>query len=153
MKSRAKTISIQAEISILKPVRKVFESVLEPAPYFIKKADGPMKEGAEVYWEFPEFEGAFPIRVKKIVRDRLIRFEWPRGAGTEMNRVEFTFQPFKKNITTVYVTEAGWPDTSKWWEASYKNCMGWTHMITSLKAWLEHGVNLREGAFVHMKFQ
>ncbi len=45
-----------------------------------------------------------------------------------------------------------WPDNEKGREGSYGNTMGWTHMPCSLKAWLEHGVNLRDGAFLHCKF-
>lgn len=28
---------------------------------------------------------------------------------------------------------------------SYGNCMGWSQMLDAMKAWLEHGINLREG--------
>jgi len=52
-------------------------------------------------------------------------------------------------VTTVYVTESGWPEAES--EASYRNCMGWMHMICSLKAYLEYGVNLRKDAFIHMQ--
>lgn len=152
MKKTSKAITVKVELSIGKPVRKVFKAVLEPVPYFVKKTSGPMKEGADISWEFPEFPQGFFIRVRKIVPDKLIRFDWPRGEGDEMNRVEFIFKPFGKNAATVFVSETGWPDRPKWREASYRNCMGWMHMICSLKAYLEYGVNLRKGAFTHMKF-
>jgi hypothetical protein len=45
------------------------------------------------------------------------------------------------------VTEHGWRETQTGLNGSYGNCMGWTQMICALKAWLEHGINLREGAF------
>jgi hypothetical protein len=31
--------------------------------------------------------------------------------------------------------------------ASYGNCQGWTQMLCALKAWLEFGINLREGMY------
>jgi uncharacterized protein YndB with AHSA1/START domain len=147
-----KTITVKVELSISKPLGPVFEAVLKPAPFFIKKASGPMKEGAKIDWEFEEVPQGFSIQVRKIVPNELIRFEWPRGEGGEMNRVEFSFKPFSSEVTTVYISESGWPEDEKGREASYRNCMGWTHMACSLKAYLEYGVNLRKGSFVHMKF-
>lgn len=152
MKKTAKKITVKAEISVGKPVKDVFRAVLEPKPFFVAKASGPMKAGKEILWEFPEFPGEFPIRVRKIEANKLIRFEWARGEGPEMNLVEFRFKPFSKKITTVYVSETGWPDDDTGRAASSRNCSGWTHMICSLKAYLEYGVNLRKNAFVHMKF-
>jgi len=32
-------------------------------------------------------------------------------------------------------------------QASFGNCMGWSQMLAALKAWLEHGINLREGMY------
>src|SRR4051812_8204176 len=147
-----KKITVNVELSIRKPLKKVFEAVLIPAPFFIKKASAPMKEKTEVTWEFPEFAGGFSVRVRKVVPGKLIRFEWPRGKGSEMNAVEFRFKPFSPSVTTVFISESGWPEGKKGREASLRNCMGWTHMACSLKAYLEYGVNLRKDAFVHMKF-
>ena len=150
---KVKTLTVKVEIGIAKPVGKVFQAVLRPVPFFIKKASGPIRERAKIVWEFAEMAEGFTIDVKKVEADKLIRFEWPRGESKEMNTVEFRFKPFSKTVTTVFVSESGWSDSKKWREASYRNCMGWTHMICSLKAYLEYGVNLRKGAFVHMKFK
>jgi len=152
MEKTVEAITVKVELSIGKPVNEVFEAVLNPVPYFVNKTSGPMKEGAEVIWEFAELAKAFPVRVRKVVPNTLIQFEWPRGDGQEMNSVEFTFQPFSETVTTIFISESGWPDTDQWREASYRNCMGWMHMACSLKAYLEYGVNLRTGSFVHMKF-
>ena len=152
MKKNMKKITVKVNLSIGKPVKEVFEAVLTPVPYFVKKASGSMKEGAKVVWEFEELAKGFPIQVRKVVPNKLIQFEWPQGKGKEMNSVEFNFKPFSKNATTIFISESGWPDTEKWREASYRNCQGWTHMACSLKAYLEYGINLRKGSFVHVKF-
>ncbi len=49
--------------------------------------------------------------------------------------------------TLVTTSEAGWRETDTGLKASYGNCMGWTQMLCALKAWVEHGINLREGMF------
>ncbi len=148
-----KTITVQVDLSIGKPVQEVFEAVLYPVPYFIKKASGPLKEGAEVVWEFAELAKGFSVQVRKVVPHKLIQFEWPRGEGKQMNSVEFRFKPYSDKVATVFITESGWPATEKWREMSYGNCRGWMHMACSLKAYLEYGINLRQGSFVHMKFE
>jgi len=147
-----KPIRVNVELSIAKPIKEVFRAALTPIPFFIKKASGPLETGKKVVWEFAELPNGFSVEVRKVVPQKLVRFEWPRGDGKTMNTVEFIFKPFSKTITTVSISEYGWPDSKKWREASYRNCMGWMHMACSLKAYLEYGVNLRKNAFVHMKF-
>ena len=147
------TITVRVELSIGKPVKEVFQAVVMPTPYFIHRASGPIKQGAEVVWEFAELAKEFSIHVRTVVPNKLIRFEWPRGAGTAMNSVECTFKPFSPYVTTVFLSESGWPNTATWRKASYRNGMGWMHMLCSLKAHLEYGINLRTGSFVHMKFE
>ena len=147
-----KKITVKVELSIGKPIKEVFEAVLTPVPYFIKKASGPIKEGAKVFWELEELAKGFLIHVRKVVPNKLIQFGWPQGKGKKMNSIEFDFKPLSKNATTVCISESGWPDTKKWRETSYRNCHGWMHMACSLKAYLEYGINLRKSSLVHMKF-
>ena len=40
-----------------------------------------------------------------------------------------------------------WRETPSGLKASYGNCMGWSQMLAAMKAWIEHGINLREGAY------
>ncbi|WP_421730564.1 hypothetical protein [Brevundimonas sp.] len=49
--------------------------------------------------------------------------------------------------TLVTIAEEGWKQTETGLKASYGNCMGWSQMLCALKAWVEHGVNLREGMY------
>lgn len=145
-------ITVKVELSIGKPVKEVFEAALNPVPFFVKKTSGPMKEGATLTWEFAELPKGFPVIVRKVTPGKLIKFEWPRDEK-ENNTVEFNFKPFNENVTTVFISESGWPETDQGRESSYRNCMGWMHMACSLKAHLEYGINLRKGSFVHMKFE
>ena len=61
------TITVRVELSIGKPVREVFEAALNPVPFFVHKTSGPMKEGAEVMWEFQEMPKGFPIQVQNVL--------------------------------------------------------------------------------------
>ena len=60
-----------------------------------------------------------------------------------------TFQPVdgEPGRTRVEIAEEGWRETEAGLAASYGNCMGWSQMLAALKAWVEHGINLREGMY------
>ena len=162
----AQSLSTTASITVLKPAAEVFNAVRTPVPYFVAKASGPLAEGTTVDWRFPEMPGIpAPVDVKAVVPNKLIRLEWDAETGGK-NSCEFTFADLDAHgtraaaaqglantpATTVTVTESGWPDNEAGRKAALGNTMGWTQMLCCLKAWLEHGVNLRRGAFLHYKF-
>jgi uncharacterized protein YndB with AHSA1/START domain len=45
--------------------------------------------------------------------------------------------------TMLSISELGWIDSEGGISGPYDNCEGWTHMATCLKAYLEHGIDLR----------
>ncbi|HEU4521738.1 MAG TPA: SRPBCC family protein [Thermoanaerobaculia bacterium] len=140
--------SIQTRIR--KPVAEVFDAVYNPAKlskYFAtKSASGPLDEGARVTWSWADHPHPAEVDVKKVVRDQLIVFEWqaPEGYNT---RVEMQFEKLSDDQTLVRISESGWKTTKEGIESSYQNCEGWTQMSASLKAFLEYGINLRDGYY------
>ncbi len=68
----------------------------------------------------------------------------PAAAGHD-TRAEFAFTPLNAADTLAAVTESGWPTDKAGLAASHNNAGGWMHMLACLKAWLEYGINLREG--------
>jgi uncharacterized protein YndB with AHSA1/START domain len=63
--------------------------------------------------------------------------------------VTMTFTPLDGDTRTmVEIEEKGWRETAGALKASYGNCQGWAQMLASLKAWIEYGINLREGMYV-----
>ena len=142
---------------VSRSVHEVFEAVADPARlscYFTTGgAEGRMEEGVTVTWDFHDFPGAFPVKVREAVQDERIVFEWEaneEGAGPTYNTVvTMTFQPVdgEPGRTRVEIAEEGWRETEAGLAASYGNCMGWSQMLAALKAWVEHGINLREGMY------
>ena len=62
--------------------------------------------------------------------------------------VTMRFKPVDKGARTlVEIEEKGWRETPGGLTASYNNCMGWSQMLAALKMWVEHEINLREGAY------
>ncbi len=73
--------------------------------------------------------------------------EWSAGENDEATEVRIEFEPLDDDSTMVRISEGTWPQTQGNLERSYGNCMGWTQMIASMKTYLEHGLNLRDGYF------
>jgi uncharacterized protein YndB with AHSA1/START domain len=151
---------------IARPVHEVFEAVADPdklSNYFTTGgAKGRIATGATVTWDFADFPGAFPVEVIEVVPDKKIVLEWKANEGeppnvdgggmTELDyntTVTMTFTPLDGDTRTmVEIEEKGWRETEGALKASYGNCQGWAQMLSALKAWVEYGINLREGMYV-----
>ncbi len=135
---------------IRKPVKRVFGAVYDPGElsrYFTTGgASGPLKAGATVMWDFADFPGAFPVEVKRCVRNKLIVITWASPTGGK-NRVAFRFKRVGPRSTEVRIRESGWPNSAKGRKAAYGNCMGWSQMLAAMKAWCEYRINLRKGFY------
>lgn len=140
---------VQAKIQ--RPVAEVFDAVQKPeklSRYFTTgSASGPIVEGTTVIWRFADFPGDHPVVVKKVVPGQLIILEWKASDGEYNTRVEMKFEALDDRSTLVTISESGWKETQKGLESSYGNCEGWTQMACCLKAYLEHGINLRKGFY------
>ncbi|MEO6153304.1 MAG: SRPBCC domain-containing protein [Croceibacterium sp.] len=141
---------------IAKPVHEVFEAVADPrqlSNYFTTGgAVGRLESGATVTWDFKDFPGAFPVHVEEVVPNERIVLHWKAQDGGEPGpaydtTVTMGFKAVDGGRTLVEIAEEGWLETAGGPKASYGNCMGWSQMICALKAWVEHGLNIREGMY------
>ena len=145
-------LTFKVQTKIQKPVAEVFDAVYNPrklSGYFATGgASAPLDEGTTVMWGFAEPPvDPFPVKVKKVVKNELIAFEWEASEGGYDTRVEIRFEPIDKGSTLVSISESGWKETARGVEDSYKNCEGWSQMSASLKAFVEYGINLRKGYY------
>jgi uncharacterized protein YndB with AHSA1/START domain len=148
-------LKFQVQTKIQKPVEEVFDAVHSPdklSGYFTTGgASAPLNEGTTVQWTFADTPGAeigpFPVEVKKVIPNELIVFEWEATGGGYNTRVEMNFEKTGPEETLVKISESGWKDTQKDLDGSYGNCMGWSQMLSALKAYVEYGINLRKGAY------
>ncbi|MCC8410134.1 SRPBCC domain-containing protein [Mucilaginibacter sp. UR6-1] len=143
---------IKTNIQISKPAAEVFEAIVDPAKmsnYFIARGSGCLEAGRQVMWSFPEFEGEFPVEVKKVKENELVTLTWD-VEGTPF-LVEMILTPRGEYATKLTVTEkstaAGQPSI-QWLK---NNTEGWANFSACLKAYVEYGINLRKGAFDFMK--
>jgi uncharacterized protein YndB with AHSA1/START domain len=163
--AKAMELKFRVAARIARPVHEVFEAVADPGQlsrYFTTGgAKGRLESGATVSWDFHDYPGAFPVYVIEVVPDQRIVLEWDAAEGEPPNlddpnhtanagyrtTVTMTFRALEDGRTLVEIAEEGWRETPGALQASYGNCQGWSQMLCALKAWLEHGINLREGMY------
>lgn len=140
---------------VSRPCAEVYEAVADPAQlshYFTTGgARGRLEAGAEVSWEFHDFPGRFPVTVVEAEAPRRIVIEWDARFSARddgRTRTTFEFEPVDDDTRTlVTITEETWIATPDGAKSAFGNCEGWTGMLAALKAWVEHGINLREGFY------
>ncbi len=156
-------LKFEVSTRVSRPVHEVFEAVADPAKlsaYFTTGgAVGRLETGATVQWDFADFPGAFPVEVVEVIQDEKIVLRWeasdgapedgaPAAGSNYMTTVTMTFAPLDDNTRTlVRIAEEGWRETPTGLKASYGNCMGWSQMLSALKASVEYGINLRTNAY------
>lgn len=147
-------LKFQVQTKIQKPVEAVFEAVHDPerlSGYFTNGgASAPLHEGTTVEWKFADTPGEEPITglvtVKQVIPNELIVLEC-LGAKDHNTSVEMKFETTGPEETLVSISETGWGETQADLDSSYRNCMGWSHMVSALKAYIEYGIDLRKGAY------
>ena len=144
-------LKIKTALQIQKPVDVVFEAIVNPekmSNYFISESDGRMEEGKTLQWGFPEFEGrTWPVRVKKIDKNKYISFYWEGAPGYE-TYTKMKLESRENNSTLVRISEKSMrndKDGIKWLRS---NTEGWMNFLACLKAYLEYGINLRTGGVI-----
>lgn len=106
-----------------------------------------METGVKLTWRFPEFDTDVPVRVGEVRKDEYVSYYWDNG-DREMF-VEMTLTA-KGNDTIVRVTEKRAPNDEAGIKWLMGNTEGWANFLACLKAWLDHGIHLRKGAFDFM---
>jgi uncharacterized protein YndB with AHSA1/START domain len=147
------TFTVSGRVS--RPCRDVYEAIADPdqlSRYFTTGgARGRLEPGADVSWDFADFPGRFPVTVVEAAPPRRIVIRW-EGTDTADDSaatiITFELEPLDDDARTlVTITESSWAPTLAGAKNAFANCEGWTGMLAALKAWVEHGINLREGFY------
>jgi len=158
-------LTFTVQIKIQKPVNEVFDAIYNPnkiSQYFISGgASGPLDAGKTINWKFNDHGNTVdvPVKVIKLIPNELIIFNWAASEGeydaktgqtptsaNYDNTVEMSFEAMNSNETLLKIKEGQWRSSEDGLRSSYQNCQGWTHMACCLKAYIEHGINLRKGS-------
>lgn len=136
---------------IAKPVADVFDAVVSSdklIKFFTNRSSGDLTEGTTVRWRWDDY-GELPVVVRKVVELRRIELVidssvWKKTANEAYDvLVIFEFEALEDGGTMLSISEEGWKTDADGLKGSHENCSGWTHMALCLKAWIEHGIDLR----------
>ena len=138
------------QTKIKRPVADVFDAVVSSEKmknYFVDGASSDLIEGKEVTWRWDHY-GENPVVVRKIVENELVELaidsrEWDKTKDEAYEvLVIFEFEELEDG-TMLSISEQGWKTDADGLKGSHDNCGGWTHMAMCLKAYIEHGIDLR----------
>ncbi|MFD2542645.1 SRPBCC domain-containing protein [Lacinutrix gracilariae] len=139
----------KAILQIQKPIEDVFEGIVNPekmTKYFISESSGRLETGKDVTWKFPEFNTRFSIKEVKTEKPSFISFVWDPETI-----VKITLEKLPDNSTIVRVNENGKDFNENNLKWALENTGGWANFLACMKAYLEYGVQLRQGAFDFMR--
>ena len=126
------------------PVDTVFTTIADQAAistFFTDASSGPLVMGSTVIWTFGDLQ--IDVHVEEVVPNQRIVANWPASQDVGYRtRFSFTFESHGES-TTVHVSESGWRDDGPGIVSAFDQCSGWTHFFASLKARLEHNVDLK----------
>ncbi len=140
----------RVQTKIARPVAEVFDAIVSRERmqrYFVNGASSDLIEGETVTWRWDQY-GEHPVIVRKVVQNEMIELaldskEWDK---TESEAYEvlviFEFEELEDG-TMLSISEQGWKTDADGLKGLHDNCEGWTHMAMCLKAYIEHGIDLR----------
>jgi len=146
------TRSYTVQTRIRRPVADVFDAIVSAdrlCQYFTSETSGDLEEGREVGWRWRHYEHTLPIRVDRIVEGELIELtldssQWKKTVAESYPvKVILELEELEDGSTMLKISEEGWKTDADGLKGSHDNCSGWTHMAMCLKAWIEHGIDLR----------
>ena len=145
------TANYAVQTRICRSPAEVFDAIVQPQQlqeYFVDRAEGEWHEGQAVVWHWEQW-GDYPVQVIALDRPRRIELEidstaWKKttDAGYPV-RIVMELTELDDGGTMLQIRESGWQVDTSGLKASHENCSGWTHMAMCLKAYLEHGLDMR----------
>ncbi len=138
-------VEVKVEDRIARSPADVFEAIVDPAKmsqYFISRGSARMAPGARLDWEWADVGAKVSIEVIQVVPNQKIIFLWP-AAGTR-TKVTLLLEA-DGDKTRITASEAPFALTEEGVARALGQNQGWTDFCCCLKAYLQHGINLRLG--------
>lgn len=153
MPQLTKAPSVDVGMLIRRAPHDVFEALADPSVttrFWYTKSTGRMAEGAELTWEWEMHRASGRVWVREVQPGRRIRFNWDGYDPANPTTVEFQFISHENNTTYLRITETGFTgDTDTQVSRALESTAGFTFLLSSLKAALEHDVILQVTADAH----
>ncbi len=136
---------------IRKPVKNVFEAMVNPditSNFWFTKSSGRVEPGKTLEWEWGQFGVKDIVEILEVKPDEFISLNWSIGELT--TTVEMFFDQHSDQATLVKVREHGFWETIPAEDEQLEEKIdmmlgqngGWNLVLSSMKAWLEHELDL-----------
>jgi uncharacterized protein YndB with AHSA1/START domain len=129
---------------IRRSVAEVFEAFIDPAitsKFWFTRGSGRLEPGKQVQWDWEMFNASAQVNVKAVEQNKRIVVEW--SGYDHPTTVEWTFTARPDDTTFVSVTNTGFVgDADTRVEQAITSTEGFTFVLSGLKAYLEHGIQL-----------
>ncbi len=137
-------IELPVSLRINRPSEAVFDAFVNPEKinkFFCSDAKGTWAPNEDVVWRF----GDEDIRVKviEVSAPSRLKFKWTAHFVDYQTLVTIDFEPITATTTAVRLYESGWESDQEALKSALDHACGWENFLCSLKAWIEHGVDLR----------
>jgi uncharacterized protein YndB with AHSA1/START domain len=138
-------VDVSIEDHVARSPHEVFEAIVDPAKmsqYFISRGSGRMATETQLEWEWADVGAKLAIEVVQVVPDQRVVFVWEAsGAKT---KVVLSMEA-DGDRTKVTATESPFALTKEGVARALGQNRGWTDFCCCLKAYLQHGIDLRRG--------
>lgn len=132
----------KAQLLIRKPVRQVFEALVDPAitsRFWFSKGSGRLEAGKRIRWDWEMYGVHADVHVKAIEINKRILVEW--NGPENPTQVEWTFEDKGNDTTFVVVRNWGFTGAAdKVVADAIDSTGGFTFLLAALKVFLEHGI-------------
>ncbi|USA45637.1 SRPBCC family protein [Acinetobacter sp. C26M] len=135
-------VIIETQMLIRKPIHSTFEAFIDPeitSKFWFSSATGKLEQGKTVEWTWEKYQVSAKVKVTKIISNELIQIQWGEPSST----VDFIFEALNDNQTYVRIQNYNIPfQGDELISFIIDSTGGFTTVLDSLKAYLEHGLKL-----------
>ena len=135
----------KAQMLIRKPVADVFEAFVNPEitkRFWFTKSSGRVIAGKKLRWDWEMYGVSTNVDVKEVEENKRILIEWNGPENPSL--VEWTFEAQAAGRTFVVVKNFGFRgEADKIVEEALDSTGGFSFVLAALKAFLEHGIELK----------
>jgi uncharacterized protein YndB with AHSA1/START domain len=134
----------KSQMLIRKPVGEVFDALVDPAitsRFWFSRSSGRVEAGKRLRWDWQMYDVFTNVEVKAVDANRRILIEW--NGPDNPSLVEWTFEAKGDDRTFIRVRNWGFgsdADGDAIVTEAIDSTEGFTFLLASLKAFLEHGI-------------
>jgi uncharacterized protein YndB with AHSA1/START domain len=138
-------VTVKVETRIARPAAAVFDAIVDPqqlARFFVSRSSGRIAPEARLVWEWTDVGAKLDVEIAQYEQDTKIGLAW--SATGVPTKVTLLLERDGSG-TKLVATEGPFALTADGVARAMQQTQGWTDFGCCLKAYLEHGIDLRHG--------